>query len=172
MGYGPFIVMILHRIIWGLVKGVFLVLIIYHLFSSVLFYPTFVSDGITFGGIVSWVSQFVKENWLYLVGIFVLYYSWSISRKVRAMEGRVEQIEVISFAETKYFNFWPETEIIRTAETTDSFSDLAKSYVVGWVASLFNVNNPKDLPWSAKPVRDGEEVSIIADIQGKEDKDE
>jgi len=168
MGYGPFIIMNLHRILWGLVKGIFLVLIIYHLFLSILSYPAFDSNGITFGSIASWLSQFVKENWLYLVGIFVLYYSWSASRKVRAMEERVEQIEVISFAETKYFKFWPETEIIRTASTAQSFSQLAKIYIIGLIASIFNLNNPNDAPWSAIPVRDGEEVSIIDDVQSKE----
>lgn len=170
MDYGPFIVMNLHRIIWGLVKGVLLVLIIYHLFASVLSYPVLDSSNITVSALIFWSSQFVRDNWLYLTAIFVLYYSWSTSRKVRAMEERVEQIEVMSFAETKYFKFWPETEMIRTAGTAQSFSDLAKCYFIGWFASLFNLNNPKDLPWSAKPVRDGEEVTILDDIQRKEDK--
>jgi hypothetical protein len=165
---GLAITMILPRILWGLIKGVLLVLIIYHLFSTIFIYPDIDHNTISVANLFAWVSEFVSSNWLYLVGLFVLYYSWSSARKVRAIDARIQQIEVIAFAEVKYFKYWPETDILRN---TESFSDLVKNFVIGWLASLFNINNPKDLPWSAKPVRDGEEVSFLGDIRKDEEKD-
>ncbi len=156
------------RIVWGLVKGVFLALALYHLFASLLFYPTINSDGISVSSIVTWLSVFVEENWMYLVGLFVLYYSWTTARKVRSMEERLQQVEVISFAQTKYFRFWPETDIVKNSASS---SELAKSYIVGFLFSIFNLNNPKDLPWSARPIRDGEEVSIFGDVINRETTD-
>ena len=59
---GTFIVTNLHRIIWGSIKAVFLTLILFHLFNSVLSYPAFPDDGEVFNNILSWLSSFVSAK--------------------------------------------------------------------------------------------------------------
>lgn len=162
MEYGLYIVTYLPKLLWGVLKGIFLTLIVYHLFSGILFYPSIGSEGVTITSLFGWASEFVAQNWMYLTALFVLYYSWSNARKMRSIDERAQQIEVISFACAKYFNFWPETELMRKRV---SAQNVAKSFVSGWIASLFNIDDPMDRPWTAEPVRDGKGVSFRSDSQ-------
>lgn len=165
---GIFIATNIHCIVWSFLKAIFLTLLLFHLFYSVLSYPAFPENGGFLESMPVWLSSFVSTNWPYLIAVFILYYSWATHRTVKSMSERVEQLEVIALSQIKYFDYWPITDVGRTT----SFKELVNNSIAGWFYSLFGLNNPKDLPWSAKPVCKGEEVKIRDACLGNHETDD
>lgn len=155
----------IHRILWASIKALVLVMLFYFLYDSVLIYPAYPEKGEFIGKLFSWLYLFISSNSESIIILFILGYSWASYRINKITARRVEQLEVIAFSQLGYFNYMPSTDINRI--TTGK--ELIKSIITGWFLSWFGVDNPSDLPWSARPERFGEEVTIRNDIKTEQE---
>jgi len=161
-----------HRIIWASIKAIILLMLFYHLYDSILIYPSFPEGEFILGEFIAkifiWLYSFISSNWQTVILLFILGYSWASYRINKITSRRVEQLEVIAFSQLAYFNYMPATDVSRI----NSGKEFIKAMITGWFFSWFGLDNPKDLPWSARPERFREEVTIYNDINKKPDEKE
>jgi len=158
-----------HRIIWSAIKAIILIMLFYFIYDSVLIYPSYPEEGEFIGKLFSWLYSFISSNWQAVILLFILGYSWASYRISKVAARRMEQVEVIAFSQLSYFNYAPSTDINRIT----SGKELIKSIITGWVLSWFGVDNPKDLPWSARAERyAGEEITLKDDLDNKPQENE
>lgn len=160
-----------HRIIWAAIKAIILLMLFYYLYDSILIYPAFPEGEFVFGEFIVkifiWLYSFISSNWQTVILLFILGYSWASYRINKITSRRIEQIEVISFSQLSYFNYNPITDINRIT----SGKEFIKSILTGWFLSWFGLDNPYDLPWSAKPDRFAKDVTLQYDLSHTVDKD-
>jgi hypothetical protein len=123
----------------------------------------------TFNPSIPYVLEVVDRNWMPLALMLAVVFAWNSSRKLNQVRHRTEQTEVICFALLSYFNIWPETSMVHTART-ESYQDrhpyltLERFAAAGWIASLFNADNPFDPPHSAIAIRNESRVVFSSDL--------
>ena len=148
------------RIIWVCIKAIFISMMLYHFYDSILTYPSFPETGYLISKVFNWLYSFISSNWGKLMFVLIFCYSWASYRIVKTNSRRIEQLEVIAFSQISYLNYTPTTDISRVT----SGEELIKIGILGWFLSWLGIDNPKDLPWSAKPERFGKEVTLQGDL--------
>ncbi len=154
------IISIARKIIWIGLKAIFISMMLYYFYDSVLTYPSFPETGNFITKIFSWFYSFISSNWVKLMFVLIFCYSWVSYRIVKTTSRRVEQLETIAFSQISYLNYMPVTDISRVT----SGDEFIKSAILGWLFSWFSLDNQKDLPWSAKPERFGKNVTLMDDF--------
>ena len=150
------------KIIWACIKAIFISMMMYFFFTSVLSYPNFPETDGFFINCFNWLYSLISENWAKLMLVLIFFYSWATYRATKIIARRSEQLEVIAFSQIRYLNYMPATDISRVT----SGQELIKSIILGWFLSWFGIDNPKDLPWSAVASKGGDvRTSLKDDIQ-------
>jgi hypothetical protein len=152
---------VLRKIVWAGSKALVLSMLVYHGFTSVLKYPQLINHGGWFSDYFYYLYSFISLNWVSVILVVILMYSWLSYRLNKIIEARAQQMEVIAFSQLDYFNYEPVTDVSRISTGTG----LLASAVVVFISNLFGINNPMDTPWSAKAVRTQDhkqcEVNIV-----------